>query len=138
MSPLPELFGEKICLKRNLCFTCLMVLYNPCSKQLTPPLGVSNEQQKQLSHFFKVATCCRSVSHFEIHVSCSRYNDLVDHHFKSKRNLWWVDPGWTPSTHQATLSLFSSAGQETENLMKGLWVEIRIERSLSNYLSWAK
>ena len=34
---------------------------------------------------------------------------------------------------KAALSLPSTAGQGRENIMKGLWVEIRTGRSLSNY-----
>jgi len=34
---------------------------------------------------------------------------------------------------KATLSLLSSARQERANTTRGLWVEIRTERSLTNY-----
>lgn len=34
--------------------------------------------------------------------------------------LWWVDFGWLPDAHPATLLLPSAAGQEGENKMKTL------------------
>jgi len=45
--------------------------------------------------------------------------------------LWWVDPGWRPDAHQAALSPLSSDEKRRENIMKGLWVEIRSGRDHS-------
>lgn len=37
--------------------------------------------------------------------------------------LWWADPGWMASAHQARLPLPSTAGHGRENTTKSLWVE---------------
>jgi len=47
--------------------------------------------------------------------------------------LWWVDLGWMPGVHQAALSLPFLAGLGRENIMQGLWVEIRAERDHSAF-----
>jgi len=48
-------------------------------------------------------------------------------------HLRWIDLGWKPGAHQATLSLPSSAGQREKNMSECSWVKIRTGRSLSNY-----
>lgn len=53
--------------------------------------------------------------------------------FQHSELLWWADPGWMPGTHQAALSLLSSAGQGKGNRTKGSWAGIRPGRSPGNY-----
>jgi len=52
--------------------------------------------------------------------------------------MWWVDPGWMPGAHQATLPPPFTAEQGTENIMKGSWVEIRTGRDHSPVTITAK
>ena len=51
--------------------------------------------------------------------------------------LWWVDLGWMPGAHHATLSLPLLNRTGTENMTKGLWIGAQEdrERSLSNYVT---
>lgn len=47
--------------------------------------------------------------------------------------IWWIDPGWTPGTHQATELIYLLSWRGEKNTKKGLWVKIRAERSFTNY-----
>lgn len=47
-------------------------------------------------------------------------------------SVWWVDLGWLSGVQQTTLSLlFKRTGEKKTT--KRLWVELRTQRSLSNY-----
>ena len=47
--------------------------------------------------------------------------------------VWWVDLGWPPGALQATLPVPLLNWTGGKNAMKGLWVEVRTGRSVSNY-----
>lgn len=47
--------------------------------------------------------------------------------------IWWIDPGWTPGTHQATQLIYLLNWRGEKSTKKGSWVKIWAGRSLTNY-----